>query len=93
MAKKKTKAQKRKPPSRGFVHYDGGTFKRLVESEPEPLRSQLLYGDFSIGVQDDPWQVIPTEWVRMAFRRYEQREGPDVPLTALGVDGARGGDE
>lgn len=63
----------------------------ILQSLPEPLRSQLLYGDFSIGVQDDPWQVIPTEWVRMAFRRYEEREGPDVPLTVLGVDVARGG--
>lgn len=65
----------------------------ILQGLPEPLRSQLLYGDFTVGVQDDPWQVIPTEWVRLAFRRYEEREGPDVPLTTLGVDVARGGND
>ena len=68
-------------------------YESVLQSLPEPLRSQMLYGDFSIGVQDDPWQVVPTEWIRMAFRRYEEREAPDVPLTALGVDVARGGDD
>jgi hypothetical protein len=63
----------------------------VLQGLPEPLRSQLLYGDFTIGVQDDPWQTIPTEWVRQAFRRYEEREGPEVPLTTIGVDVARGG--
>jgi len=65
----------------------------ILQNLPEPLRSQLLYGDFSIGHEDDPWQVIPTEWVRMAQRRWEGREGPDVPLTTVGVDPARGGSD
>ncbi len=38
---KKSKAQKKKPPTRGYIHYDAGTFKRLIESDAEPLRSQL----------------------------------------------------
>lgn len=63
----------------------------VLQGLPEPLRTQLLYGDFTIGMDDDPWQVIPTRWVRMAFERYEQGQRPDVPLSALGVDVARGG--
>jgi len=88
-----------KPTSRTFIPAALGdnpflaetNYAAILQSLPEPLRSQLLYGDFSIGVQDDPWQVIPTEWVRMAFQRYEECDGPDVGLTALGVDVARGG--
>ena len=65
----------------------------VLNNLPEPLRSQLLYGDFTIGLDDNPWQVIPTEWVRAAFQRWEQREAPDTPLSALGVDVARGGND
>ena len=66
----------------------------VLQGLPEPLRSQLLYGDFNVGVMDDPWQVIPTEWVRMAFERFEKSDGPKNPaLTDLGVDVARGGDD
>jgi hypothetical protein len=63
----------------------------VLQALPEPLRSQLLYGDFAVGTQDDPWQVIPTEWVRLAQARWKERSQPDTPLTALGVDVARGG--
>ena len=62
-----------------------------VQALPEPLRSKLLYGDFGLGFQDDPWQIIPTAWVIAAQERWEQRERPTTPLTALGVDVARGG--
>ncbi|MBK8772689.1 MAG: terminase, partial [Rhizobiales bacterium] len=62
-----------------------------LQALPEPLRSQLLYGDFSVGLDDDPWQCIPTEWVRMAQARWRERERPDAPLTTVAVDVARGG--
>jgi superfamily II RNA helicase len=46
LAEQKAAREKRKPkfkkkPARGFVHYDQATFKRLVESEAEPLRSRF----------------------------------------------------
>ena len=89
------------PKSRTFIpaalsdnpYLANTSYGMVLQGLPEPLRSQLLYGDFGIGVQDDPWQVIPTDWIRQAFARYEQRQGPEVPLTALGVDVARGGDD
>ncbi len=58
---------------------------------PEPLRSQLRYGDFNVGVDDDPWQVIPTAWVLAAQARWEVQERPDVAMRTVGVDVARGG--
>ena len=68
-------------------------YRAILQGLPEPLRSQLLYGDFTIGVSDDPWQIIPTAWARLAQERGKERERPDVPMTALGVDVARGGDD
>lgn len=66
-------------------------YEAILQGLREPLRSQLLYGDFTIGVTDDPWQIIPTSWVRLAQERWRNRERPDGPMTALGADIARGG--
>ena len=68
-------------------------YRAILQNLPEPLRSQMLNGDFAAGVDDDPWQVIPTEWVRLAQARWELRQQPDTPLSALGVDAARGGSD
>ncbi|MFA5636306.1 MAG: hypothetical protein WC977_10445 [Anaerovoracaceae bacterium] len=66
-------------------------YKSVLQALPEPLRSQLLNGDFEAAAQIDPWQVIPTDWVRAAQRRWLERERPATPLTAVGIDPARGG--
>jgi len=61
-----------------------------LQAMPEPLRSQMLYGDFNAGVMDDPWQVIPTAWVELAMARW--REPIKLPIMdSVGVDVARGG--
>jgi hypothetical protein len=65
----------------------------VLQSLPEPLRSQLLYGDFEASQGDDVWQVIPTEWVKLAQRRWLEREKPNVPLGGAGLDPARGGQD
>jgi hypothetical protein len=65
-------------------------YAATLQSMPEPLRSQMLYGDFSIGFEDDPWQVIPTAWVHAAQERWKERTA-EGPVTATGVDVARGG--
>jgi hypothetical protein len=64
----------------------------MLQGLPEPLRSQMLYGDFNLSLPSDPWQVIPTEWVRLAQERWKQTTPPeDWRLSAIGVDVARGG--
>jgi hypothetical protein len=65
-------------------------YKATLQSLPEPLRSQMLRGDFNAGVADPAWQVIPTEWVKAAQARWKEREAKG-PMTALGFDPARGG--
>lgn len=67
-------------------------YKATLQALPEPLRSQLLYGDFSVGTNEDPWQVIPTAWVREAQKRWVPGPPEDSMMTAIGVDPARGGD-
>lgn len=62
-----------------------------LQAMPEPLRSKMLFGDFKAGREDNAFQVIPTEWVRKAQERWKQRRKPDIPMTALGIDVARGG--
>lgn len=60
-----------------------------LQSMPEPLRSQMLNGDFAAGVEDDEWQVIPTSWIDEAMARWK----PDTtqPMDSMGVDVAVGG--
>ena len=65
----------------------------VLQGMPEPLRSQMLYGDFTAGLDDDPWQVIPTAWVRAAVERWKAAPKPEIPITTLGVDVARGGSD
>lgn len=86
------------PKSRTFIparvtdntFYMKSGYLSQLQSLPEPLRSQMLYGDFSAGIQDDPWQVIPTAWVEAAQARWV-RPARLEPMDSLGVDVARGG--
>ena len=65
-------------------------YLQQLQAMPEPLRSQMLSGNFEAGMQDDPWQVIPTAWVEAAMARWKPRT-PRGEMMAMGVDVARGG--
>ena len=87
-----------KPKSRTFIparltdnpYYMATDYMSQLQALPEPLRSQMLYGDFQAGVSEDPWQVIPTAWVEAAQARWTDRS-PKGPMLSQGVDVARGG--
>lgn len=86
------------PISRTFIKasrfdnpYLGEDYERRLDALPEPLRTIVKEGDFTVSTQDDPWQVIPTNWVLEAQKRWQQSERPDVALRAIGVDVAHGG--
>jgi hypothetical protein len=87
------------PRSRTFIparlldnpHLLATGYGATLQALPEPLRSQLLYGDFSIGRTDDIWQVIPTAWVKAAQARWAETPPAGEPLACLGVDCAYGG--
>lgn len=64
-----------------------------LQGMPEPLRSQMLYGDFTVGTTDDAFQVIPTSWVRAAQARWYDGKPDDAVLNAIGADIAQGGSD
>lgn len=88
------------PQSRTFIpsrvtdnpYLVGTNYMAQLMAMEEPLRSQLLYGDFQAGVQDDAWQMIPTAWVERAMARWH-RPLSLPPMDALGVDVARTGQD
>ena len=96
------KGERIKPRSRTFIparladniYLANTDYESVLQSLPEPLRSQLLYGKFNAKAMDNPYQVIPTAWVQAAMERGKQRERPaDLAMTTLGCDPARGGDD
>ncbi len=66
-------------------------YKAVLQALPEPLRSQMLQGDFMAGGEDDPWQVIPSEWIRLSQERWQETPRPKAKLDAMGCDPSRGG--
>ncbi len=66
-------------------------YSQTLQALPEPLRSQLLYGDFSLGRESRAHQCIPTMRIRLAQQRSDEQPRPAGPMTHLGVDTARGG--
>lgn len=89
-----------KPLSRTFIpsrvndnpYLTGTGYMATLQSLPEPLRSQMLNGDFQAGMTDDPWQVIPTAWVEAAMGRWKALD-PKPDMDSLGCDVARGGSD
>jgi hypothetical protein len=87
-----------RPKSRTFIpsrvtdnyFYMKSGYIDTLQSMPEPLRSQMLDGDFKAGVEDDPWQVIPTAWIDAAMDRWTDRKDKGV-MASLGADIAAGG--
>ena len=87
-----------RPLSRTFIpsrvsdnpYLMGTGYMATLQALPEPLRSQMLNGDFQAGMEDDPWQVIPTAWVEAAQARWVRPVKLPV-MDSMGVDVARGG--
>lgn len=92
-------SEQRRPLSFTFVPAKAADNKFLeadyeaknLDNLPEPLRSQLKYGDFGAGVQDGFNQCIPTEWVKAAQRRWKSTPPLGTPMCSMGVDVAQGG--
>jgi hypothetical protein len=88
-----------KPRSRTFIparlednpYYVATGYGDVLDSLPEPLRSQLRRGDFQAASPDDPWQVIPTSWIKAAQERWRPDGHRGRPVTQRGVDPSRGG--
>lgn len=62
-----------------------------LDGLPEELRRVYRDGDFTLGMRDDDWQVIPTAWIDAAMQRWENKIPPRMAMTAMAVDVAPGG--
>jgi hypothetical protein len=90
--------EKKYPISRTFIpasRHDNPfldeSYERRLDSLPEPLRTKVMYGDFSIRAKDDDWQVLPTRLLLAAIERGRNTPQPESALRAVGVDVAHGG--
>lgn len=90
--------RKVKPKSRTFFRaslkdnpiLEATGYASTIDALPEPLRS-ILQGNFKAGKIANPWQVIPTEWIKAAIERGRNTTISGRTQTALGADVARGG--
>jgi hypothetical protein len=91
----------RKPLSFTFIpaklsdnpYRDTPEYRAKLQSLPEPLRTQLLYGDFGVAKVDDAFQCIPSAWVKAAQERWKPQPPVGVPMCCIGVDVAQGGQD
>jgi hypothetical protein len=89
------------PQSRTFISSRLSDNPRLMATDyasklanlPEALKRAYLDGDFSVALQDDPWAVIPSSWIKAAFERWTANGGDNIPLTRAGLDIAYGGSD
>ncbi len=65
-------------------------YEATLQALPEPLRSQMLDGNFQAGKDENPYQVIPSAWVRAAQERWTEN-GKKESMSSVGQDVARGG--
>ncbi len=70
-----------------------GDYIATIAAMPEPLRSQLMYGDFNVAEKDQANQVIPTAWVREAQKRWTPTPPEGARMLTMGADIAQGGDD
>lgn len=85
------------PRSRTFIPatvkdnpYQSENYRQTLLALPPAMRKRMYSGSFRDEVQDHPAQVLPTDWVYAAVDRWD-KSGRNSPMTALGVDPARGG--
>lgn len=66
-------------------------YASVLEAMPEELRIRMRDGRFDAEVKDGDFQVIPTEWIRMAQARWTPEPPKGVGMSCLAHDVALGG--
>lgn len=66
-------------------------YASVLEAMPEELRIRMRDGRFDAEVKDMAFQVIPTEWIRVAQARWTAKPPEGVGMSALSHDVALGG--
>ncbi len=68
----------------------GTGYDKELDNLPSEMK-EILLGGFKTTLRDQPNQVIPTEWVRLAQKRWTPTPPQGVPMCAMGVDCSGGG--
>lgn len=68
-------------------------YDAVLSALPPELRAAYRDGKFDAGLKDNPWQCIPTDWVRQAQARWKDKPPEGVAMTTIGCDVAQGGDD
>ena len=68
-------------------------YRRNLAALPIELREAYRDGRFDRSLKDNPHQCIPTTWVLAAQERWTERPPPNVPMSAIGIDVAQGGED
>src|SRR4051812_26864916 len=58
-------------------------YASVLAGLPEELRRAYRDGDFSVGIRDADFQVIPTAWVLAAEARWKPDGGKGLAMTAM----------
>lgn len=56
----------------------GSGYAEKLAGTPEPLRSMLLNGDFTVKAEDHARQIIPSEWILAAQTRWNETSDQDM---------------
>ena len=70
-----------------------GEYERVLDALPKELRDAYRDGKFGAGLKDHAFQVIPTSWIKEAQARWTPTPPNGIPMCAIGVDPAAGGDD
>src|SRR3954447_16165981 len=68
-------------------------YASVLAGLPEELRRAYRDGDFSVGLRDADFQVIPTAWVLAAEARWKPDGAHGLSMTAMALDPAGGGQD
>lgn len=90
-----------RPTSRTFIHAElkdnpfliNTNYQAQLDALKEPLRSAIRDGNFMAARVDAHDQLIPTDWIRQAQRRWMPSPTKGIPMCAIGVDVAQGGED
>jgi hypothetical protein len=66
-------------------------YASVLSSLPDELRRAYRDGDFSVGLKDGDFQVIPTAWIQAAQKRWQPDGYRGFRMTAMAFDPAGGG--
>jgi hypothetical protein len=66
-------------------------FAAMQNMADSPEKQALFYGDMSSCLQDGAMQLFKTDWIKEAFKRYEELPKKERRQTQIGVDVAWGG--